>query len=145
MNLERMIGNALADELSKQPWWRRYAGTATMAATMIVTLGTWVTTTYADLPSPVSIVIGAVVAVAGVVAARAVPNGITPRGNEQVEAAIAGEVSRYEVRSRDVATMVIDPMAEAVARGFSEHDPRYIGMTTIAAARAYLANLGDLR
>lgn len=145
MNLDRIVGNVLVDALAQQPWWRRYAGTITMAATMLVTLGTWITTTYTtSLPEPVVVVVGAVVAVAGVIAARAVPNGVTPRGNATIERAVATELGHYQVAARQTAAEYADPIAEAVRRGWTEHDPRYIGMTTVNAARAFLANRGGV-
>lgn len=140
MNLERIVGNVLSDALAKQPWWKRYAGTVTMAVSVLVTLGTWILTTYAaSLPETASIAIGGIVAVLSVIAARAVPNGITPRGNEQIKQAVGSELQHYTVQARQTAAEVVDPIAEAVARGWSEHDPRYIGMTAVDAARSFLA------
>lgn len=144
MNLERIVGNVLADTLTAQPWWKRYSNTIVAALTMTGTLITWLLMSWADAPSAVKASLGVAAVIVGIVVQRATPNGITPRGNQSITEAVTGELEHYEVHARDAATSFADPIAEAVARGFSEHDPRYIGMTTINAARAYLANLGQL-
>ncbi|MGB3602706.1 MAG: hypothetical protein WBA38_04035 [Gordonia sp. (in: high G+C Gram-positive bacteria)] len=96
-----MIGTILDAALKTQPWYARYANTIVMACSMLVTLGTWATATYTDLPPAVAVVIGSVVAVASVLVTRATPNGITPRGNARVVA----EVDAVEVADqRPVAT-----------------------------------------
>lgn len=141
MNLDRIVANVLADALEQQPWWKRYAGTITMACSMLVAFGTWVTTTYVDLPRPAMVAVGAIVAIAGVIAARATPNGITPRSNAVIERDVATELGHYVIAARDTAAEYADPIAAAVARGFTEHDPRYLGMTLDQAARAYLDNI----
>lgn len=95
-----MIGTVLDAALRAQPWYARYANTVVMAASMLVTLGTWVTATYTDLPPAAAVVIGSVVAVASVLVARATPNGITPRGNAKVVA----EVDAQQVAAQKPTT-----------------------------------------
>lgn len=95
-----MIGTVLDAALRTQPWYARYANTIVMACSMLVTLGTWVTATYTDLPPAVAVAVGSLVAVASVLVARATPNGITPRGNAKVVA----EVDAREVAAQKPTT-----------------------------------------
>ena len=142
MSLDRIVGNVLADALYHQPWWKRYANTIVAGLTMTATLITWILMSWADAPNIVKTTLGAAAVIIGILLQRATPNGVTPRGNQQLQTKVAAELEHYQVQARDVVTDLADPIAAAVERGFSEHDPRYIGMTTIAAARAYLANRG---
>ncbi|WP_411815482.1 hypothetical protein [Gordonia sp. SND2] len=146
MNVNRLVANVLADALQTQPWYKRNANTVVAIASAVVTLGTWLTATYVDsIPTPVAVVIGFLVALASIIVTKMTPNGITTRGNEKVETAVATELQHYTVQARQTAAEIVDPIAEAVARGWSEHDPRYIGMTTLAAARAFLTDVAELR
>ena len=144
MNLERIVSNALADALQAQPWWKRYANTVVAALTMTGTFLAWLLMSWADAPGIAKTILGIAAVIVGVLVQRLTPNGVTPRGNQTLQDKVAAELEHYDVQQkvRDVVTDFADPIAAAVERGFSEHDPRYIGMTTIAAARAYLANLG---
>lgn len=177
MNAYDTLGQALDSALVRQPWYRRYANTITATAGVIVTLGTWTLTTVNGLPEWAAVGIGAAVGVLAVVAQRATPNGITPRGNRaivdvaapRIDAAVAasGEVMdrlqlpvRVENKLDEVldgvrdalgvvpatgprhALAVTDPgevIEKARAYGWTEHDPRYLGLTTAESARRYLA------
>lgn len=148
--LATAIEDALAAALQAQPWWRRWSNTICAFASAMVTLGTWATATWTGMPQTAATVLGAVVMVAGVLAQRATRNGLTPRGNADVATALRGVAPRsaaprytagdlMAMRAQrfadDVAGTVVD---RARAAGWSEHDPRYLGLAAGDAAQASL-------
>lgn len=142
--LATAIEDALAAALQAQPWWRRWSNTICAFASATVTLGTWATATWTGMPQTAATVLGAVVMVAGVLAQRATRNGLTPRGNADVATALRGVAPRSAAMraqrfADDVAGTVVD---RARAAGWSEHDPRYLGLAAGDAAQAFLAAVG---
>lgn len=137
--MNRAIVEAVLDvAVVNQPWYKRYAGTVTAAASGVVALGTWVTATWTDLPASVATVLGVVVLVASILAQRATKNGLTPRGNTDVADVLD--------TAADVATETVGDLVDfAKSLGWTEHDPRYIGMTAIESARAFLESTNQGR
>ena len=154
MNAQQILTGALIDAIAEQPWWRRYAGTVTAAATGLVALIGWVTATWTSLPPAVSTILGAVLMVASVVAQRATRNGLTPRGaqdtvdalRDRVDTAITDTVQSAveqvaDAMSRDLPQPAVDVIEMARERGWTEHDPRFLGLAAEDAARRFLAAL----
>ncbi|WFN94182.1 hypothetical protein [Gordonia sihwensis] len=147
MSAPVILSSVLDAAIKDQPWYRRYSNTITAAAAGVVALGTWVTMTWTDLPPVVATIIGGVVMVAGVLAQRSTKNGLTPRGTREtldvIAPTIEGVVADAAAGARQTAGDVLDAhradtLDLARSRGWSEHDPRFLGLPPEQSAQRFL-------
>lgn len=154
MSAADMLGPVLDAAVIQQPWYRRWSNTVVMACTGLVTLATWLTATWTDMPPVVASIIGGIVLVASVLIQRSTRNGLTPRGTREtidalapkVDQAIADAAATARQTAGDLAGQArivvpgsVDDLIDiARSRGWTEHDPRFLGLPPADAARRFL-------
>lgn len=145
MNITTAVAVALARGLQDQPWYRRYAGTIVTAAAVIAAFGTTDVLSILHLPAAAEAAVTFVITVAAVLAARATPNGLTPRSNAVAEKAVTEHLGDLAVTARQTAATVANPIEAAQALGWTAYDPRFLGMDAEQSAKAFLDNLTTIR
>lgn len=89
----QQVATALAAALAEQPWYRRYAGTVTACLSGGVMLAALIPTIWADAPPWMLTALAVLAALGGAVGQRLTRNGFTPRGNVDMQEAIAASGS----------------------------------------------------
>lgn len=111
----QVVAAALDEALRSQPWWKRYAGTVTAIVSGLATLIPIVLTVWAGAPAWIVTVLGGAAVVLMALSQRLTKNGITPRGNAEVEKVIEPSIADTVLeRLPDLPPMPPLPSASAV-------------------------------
>lgn len=108
-----MVAAALAEALTRQPWWRRYAGTVTAVLAGVATMVPVIATAWADAPAWIVTILGAASVVVVALSERLTRNGLTPRGNADVEAIVDRLPTAQQVHTQ-IGQVIPLPSASAV-------------------------------
>lgn len=76
---------ALREHMEAQPWYRRFANTVSTAVGAITMVIWFLVSTGVDIPDQLTASVGAAIAIFTTLGVLKTPNGITPRGINQVK------------------------------------------------------------
>lgn len=82
--IPQVVQDALQQRLDKLHWYQKYRNTATQIVAGFVTFIWWLIGSGIDLPTWLTITVGFVLYVAGVLGIKKTNNGLTPRTIEMV-------------------------------------------------------------
>lgn len=76
---------ALRKQMEAQPWYKRFSNTVSTAVGAIVMVIWFLVSTGVDIPDQLTASVGAAIAIFTTLGVLKTPNGITPRGINQVK------------------------------------------------------------
>lgn len=89
--LESFLHALVASKLESQPWYKKYANTVVAVISGIINLVYWVSTLGFDLPHPVVVGIGAILAAGSMLGIKATKNGFT----DSLKTGLLSEAEKY--------------------------------------------------